>query len=310
MTTEPTKPTKLPPLSPTPPTDDNAPAKRFVLDSNDPAQVGDGHWLRQGKTGPITTKWGSKLLKLPKKDSKMAEQKEEQAPVPLGTITPDSTAAGSDWLRRRARKPAPTPPQAEPPPRVGRATPTRNSISSGQGMNGIAQLLDALTFAAEKHRMQRRKDVDASPYINHPIAVASVLCSEGGITEMDVLCAALLHDTIEDTNTTEEELRARFGDTVAKIVAEVTDDKTLDKHRRKALQIEHAHALSRAAKLVKLADKICNLRDVTSAPPAHWSLQRRHEYFDWARQVVEGLRGIHSKLEAIFYSVYSDRPQR
>ena len=179
----------------------------------------------------------------------------------------------------------------------------------GGRMNGTAQLLDALTFAAEKHRMQRRKDVDASPYINHPIALARVLCNEGGVTEVDVLCAALLHDTIEDTNTTAEDLRVRFGGIVASIVLEVTDDKTLKKQERKVLQVEHAPSLSRAAKLVKLADKICNLRDVASTPPANWTLQRRQEYFDWAGQVVDGLRGTHSILESIFEVAYSERPR-
>jgi len=177
-------------------------------------------------------------------------------------------------------------------------------------MNDVSQLVDALAFAAEKHRMQRRKDVEALPYINHPIALARVLCNEGGIGEFKVLSAALLHDTIEDTNTTIDELRARFGEAVANIVLEVTDDKSLDKQVRKAFQVEHAPLLSREAKLVKVADKICNLRDVASAPPADWSLQRRQEYFDWAKQVVDGLRGVHPKLEAIFDSAYAGRPKR
>jgi guanosine-3',5'-bis(diphosphate) 3'-pyrophosphohydrolase len=175
-------------------------------------------------------------------------------------------------------------------------------------MNDVSQLFDALAFAAEKHRMQRRKDAEASPYINHPIALARVLCNEAGIAEMIVLSAALLHDTIEDTNTTEEELRARFGEAITSIVVEVSDDKSLEKHKRKALQVEHAPLLSREAKLVKLADKICNLRDVAATPPTNWSLQRRQEYFDWARQVVDGLRSVHPKLEAIFDSAYASRP--
>jgi GTP diphosphokinase / guanosine-3',5'-bis(diphosphate) 3'-diphosphatase len=103
---------------------------------------------------------------------------------------------------------------------------------------------------------------------------------------------------------------ARFDDIVPRIVTEVTDDKTLFKERRKELQIERAHLLSREAKLVKLADKICNLRDIASAPPANWSVHRQQEYFDWARQVVDGLRNIHPRLEAIFNSAYSEPPQR
>ena len=171
-----------------------------------------------------------------------------------------------------------------------------------------AKLIDAIAFAADKHRMQRRKDVDASPYINHPIALARVLAIEAGVEDEVVLCAALLHDTVEDTETTLEELHERFGERVAAIVAEVTDDKTLAKERRKGLQVEHSASLSRAAKLVKLADKICNLRDVATSPPPDWPLARRQEYFDWAKRVVDGLRGAHAGLEAIFDATFSTRP--
>jgi guanosine-3',5'-bis(diphosphate) 3'-pyrophosphohydrolase len=169
-------------------------------------------------------------------------------------------------------------------------------------------IVDAIAFAAAKHRSQRRKDVEASPYINHPIALAHVLAVEAKISDAHVLTAALLHDTLEDTETSFEELKERFGLPVAETVAEVTDDKTLPKLRRKALQVEHAPHLSRRAKLVKLADKICNLRDVASSPPKDWPLQRRREYFDWAKQVVDGLRGVHPRLEAIFDAAHAARP--
>lgn len=172
----------------------------------------------------------------------------------------------------------------------------------------LALLLKALAFAAHKHRDQRRKDAEASPYINHPIALADVLVNEGGVTDFEVLCAALLHDTVEDTATTEEELVEAFGERIARIVAEVTDDKTLPKAERKRLQIEHAPRISRAAQLVKLADKLVNLRDVAERPPAKWDLARRREYFDWARQVVDGLRGTHPRLEAAFDAAYAKKP--
>jgi guanosine-3',5'-bis(diphosphate) 3'-pyrophosphohydrolase len=175
-------------------------------------------------------------------------------------------------------------------------------------MTDTPRLLDALAFAAEKHSKQRRKDADLSPYINHPIALAQVLCNEAGVTDTVVLCAALLHDTIEDTNTTAEELRKRFGEAITQIVVDVTDDKNLEKQERKRLQIEHAPHLSHEAKLVKLADKICNLRDVVATPPADWPLERRQEYFDWAKQVVDGLRGVHHKLEDVFDATYGGRP--
>ena len=172
-------------------------------------------------------------------------------------------------------------------------------------MKDLALLLKALAFAAHKHRDQRRKDAQASPYINHPIALADVLMNEGGVTDVEVLCAALLHDTVEDTATTHEELVNAFGTRIARIVAEVTDDKALPKSERKRLQVEHASAISREAKLVKLADKICNLRDVVERPPAKWDLQRRREYFDWAKQVVDRLRGTNVRLEAAFDAAYA-----
>ena len=175
-------------------------------------------------------------------------------------------------------------------------------------MSDIVLVLRAASFAAHKHRAQRRKDVDASPYINHPLALASVLTSEGQITNAATLCAALLHDTVEDTETTFEELESEFGAEIASIVREVTDDKTLDKPERKKQQIEHAAHASPKAKLVKLADKICNVRDVASSPPAHWPLQRRQDYFDWAGKVIDQLRGVHPGLEAKFDEAFAARP--
>ena len=169
-------------------------------------------------------------------------------------------------------------------------------------------LVDALAFAADKHRRQRRKDAEASPYINHPIALARVLSVEAGLTDAQLLAAAVLHDTLEDTETTYEELRERFGQTVAAVVLEVTDDKMLPKEERKRLQIEHAAHISRRAKLVKLADKICNVRDVAANPPHGWPLERRREYFDWAKQVVDRMRGTHRRLERLFDEAYARRP--
>lgn len=169
-----------------------------------------------------------------------------------------------------------------------------------QHSDTIGVFVKAVAFAADKHRTQRRKDADASPYINHPIALANVLSNEGGVTNVVVLSAAVLHDTIEDTNTTAEELTAIFGPKITATVLDVTDDKTLDKHVRKQRQIEHAPHISKEAKLVKLADKICNLRDILASPPADWSPERKHGYFDWAAKVVAGVRGVHPELEAVF----------
>ena len=125
----------------------------------------------------------------------------------------------------------------------------------------------------------------------------------------DVLCAALLHDVIEDTQTTEEELVTHFGKKVTAIVKELTDDKSLAKEVRKRLQIEHAPFASHEAKLVKLADKICNLRDMLVAPPTGWDLKRRQEYFAWSEAVIAGIRGTNSKLEKVFDGLLKDARQ-
>lgn len=170
-------------------------------------------------------------------------------------------------------------------------------------------LIRAVSFAAHKHRNQRRKDADASPYINHPIALADVLANEGAIDAVAVLCAAVLHDTIEDTDTTAGELEVAFGSAVSSIVLEVTDDKSLPKDERKKLQIEHAPHISPDAKLVKLADKICNLRDLLASPPADWEQERKQAYFDWAAAVVAGLRGVHPGLEAVFDGLHARRAE-
>jgi guanosine-3',5'-bis(diphosphate) 3'-pyrophosphohydrolase len=169
-------------------------------------------------------------------------------------------------------------------------------------------LLKALAFAAHKHKDQRRRDVDASPYINHPISLADILCNEGHVTDIETICGALLHDTVEDTQTSPEELECEFGHTICNIVMEVTDDKTLPKAERKQAQIDHAAHISDKAKLVKLADKISNLRDILDNAPADWTLERRQEYFDWARKVIDRIRGTHPDLETLFDEIYAKRP--
>jgi guanosine-3',5'-bis(diphosphate) 3'-pyrophosphohydrolase len=172
-------------------------------------------------------------------------------------------------------------------------------------MTDLATFVKAVDFAAGKHRFQRRKDEDASPYINHPIAVANVLATKAGISDPVTLCAAVLHDTIEDTETTAGELEETFGAQITQVVLEVTDDKSLPKEVRKQLQIEHAPQLSGQAKTVKLADKICNLRDTLKQPPVGWSLSRCREYFEWAKNVIDGLRGTNPALETIFDQIYA-----
>ncbi|MDG2617253.1 HD domain-containing protein [Thermoleptolyngbya sichuanensis XZ-Cy5] len=171
--------------------------------------------------------------------------------------------------------------------------------------NPTAALLSAIYFAANKHRDQRRKDVDTSPYINHPIEVAEILARVGGVSDVITLQAAILHDTLEDTETTPAELDAAFGVEVRQVVEEVTDDRQLPKPERKQRQIEHAPHLSERAKQVKIADKISNVRSVTETPPTHWTLERRLEYLDWTEKIINGLRGDNPTLEAYYDQLLS-----
>lgn len=159
-------------------------------------------------------------------------------------------------------------------------------------------LLQVIQFAAEKHRYQHRKD-EITPYINHPIEVASLLL-EHGETDLVLLSAAILHDTIEDTNTTEAEIEKLFGPEVLAVVLEVTDAKHLSRPERKKMQVAHAASISRRGKLLKLADKICNISDLISCPPEGWEDSRKIQYFKWSKQVVDQLRGVNESLETHF----------
>ena len=176
--------------------------------------------------------------------------------------------------------------------------------------NDLTFFLTALNFSAGKHRHQRRKDTAASPYINHPIEVAHILWTVGGVYDEITIIAAILHDTIEDTDTTPEEIRQSFGDDVLGLVLEVSDDKSLPKPERKQKQIAHAPHLSWRAKQIKLADKICNVRDIAFAPPSHWPRQRRIDYLQWAGDVIDGLRGANEKLEKHFDETLASARQK
>ena len=190
---------------------------------------------------------------------------------------------------------------------------TAGGTRSAAGLGGLPArdlglVLRAADFAAHKHRNQRRKDAQGSPYINHPLTLANILLNEGGVDDPRVLAAALLHDTVEDTETSYEELRGRFGALVADMVMEVTDTKWLHKQARKRLQVSRAARSTHGAKLVKLADKIANLRDLIAYPPDGWSVERKREYFDWAKNVVDQIRGTNARLERRFDRIYRQRP--
>jgi (p)ppGpp synthase/HD superfamily hydrolase len=171
---------------------------------------------------------------------------------------------------------------------------------------GILILTRAYDFAAQKHAMQRRKGVAAEPYVNHLTEVARLLAHATEGADIDLVAAGILHDTLEDTDTTREELELTFGIDVAGLVAEVTDDKSLANAERKRRQIETAPKKTPRARMIKLADKTSNLRALAFSPPAGWDLDRKREYFVWARDVAAGCRGVNAELEAMFDAVYEE----
>lgn len=170
-------------------------------------------------------------------------------------------------------------------------------------------LLKALSFAAFKHRHKVRKGSEPIPYINHPIALADLLVRTANVRDPEIIAVALLHDTVEDTDTTFAELEAEFGPAISQLVAELTDDKSLPKEERKRLQLGHASSLSPRARIVKIADKICNLRDIVQDPPAGWPLERKQQYFDWAKSVVDKIPGTNVELEKAFDEAFAKRPR-
>lgn len=164
-------------------------------------------------------------------------------------------------------------------------------------------VLQAAVFAAEKHKFQTRK-ADSSSYIVHPLGVANILM-KAGVTDSNVIIAAILHDTVEDTDTTIEELKDLFGEQIASIVDEVTDDKTLSKGERKKAQIEHIRHVSVGAKLVKLADKLYNCLDLLRLPPPSWDYKRVQGYIVWSKAVLSSARGINTYLDEAHDAIYS-----
>ena len=172
--------------------------------------------------------------------------------------------------------------------------------------DATGMILKALRFSAEKHNDQRRRDSKSSPYINHPIQVAETLWRVGHVKDDAVLTAAILHDTIEDTDATPDEIGREFGEEVLGLVLEVTDDKSLPKEVRKQLQIENSAKKSLKAKLIKLADKICNVYDLVHYPPSGWSLKRKQEYLLWSEKVIQGVRGSNKELEARYDEVLEE----
>lgn len=172
--------------------------------------------------------------------------------------------------------------------------------------NHTKLLLKAACFAARHHRHQRRKGQSEIPYVNHVLEVSEQIIRIGKYEEINVLLAAILHDTIEDTEATPEDIEQLFGVEVRNLVLEVTDDKSLPKAVRKQKQVEHAPNLSFGAKHIKLSDKISNIREISANPPSEWSKERKLEYIAWGERVVAGLRGTNEHLEKLFDQVVAE----
>jgi (p)ppGpp synthase/HD superfamily hydrolase len=164
-------------------------------------------------------------------------------------------------------------------------------------------LLDSISFAADKHKLQRRKGTLKIPYINHPVKVCRFISACGEVN-MDLLVAAVLHDVVEDTDTSEKEISDKYGNKVASIVMEVTDNMALPKKKRKELQITKASQLSREAKIIKIADKASNIEDILIYPLL-WTKSRKLEYIEWSYMVFQGCKGQNNLLDEKFLEVYS-----
>ena len=163
----------------------------------------------------------------------------------------------------------------------------------------MKEIIDVILYAATSHSGQFRKD-GVTPYINHPLEVMHLLAHTGNISDHEILMAAVLHDVLEDTDATADELIERFGHRIATIVLELTDDMSLPKEERKRQQLLTCTKLSTEAKVIRISDKICNVYDILYAPPGDWSLQRRKEYLEWANAVVAKIRGTNEALETHF----------
>ena len=162
--------------------------------------------------------------------------------------------------------------------------------------NAVALIVAAVDFASVKHQYQKRKNAGKSAYFVHLSGVVRQL-SDAGIQDPNILAAAYLHDAVEDTNTTKQELVDRFGLEITSMVMEVTDDKSLPKEERKRLQVVHTPNKTHGAKLITLSDKLHNLRDLHRELPLGWTEERRVEYFKWSEEVVRGCRGTNAMLE-------------
>ena len=167
-------------------------------------------------------------------------------------------------------------------------------------LTGLRLVSEAADFAARRHSGQQRKGRGSEPYINHLAEVANLLSIAADGIDAELVAAGWLHDAIEDTATTREELAQKFGDRVAALVVEVTDDMTLPKQQRRQKQIVDAPRKSPGAKLIKIADKISNIRARIVPQPNQAERDDLMDYVAWAEKVVAGCRGVNAVLDRMF----------
>ncbi|MFZ9848658.1 MAG: HD domain-containing protein [Flavobacteriales bacterium] len=167
-------------------------------------------------------------------------------------------------------------------------------------MANLQLLFKALNYSAEQHKAQRRKGMESVPYINHPIKVTNIITQFIPDASDDLICAAILHDVVEDTDATIDDIKNKFGDAIASIVQEVTDDKSISKAESRRKQIENAPKLSYNAKIIRVCDKISNVRDICGENIPDWDYKTKIEYLNWAEQVVYALDKFHEELQFAF----------
>ena len=173
-------------------------------------------------------------------------------------------------------------------------------------LTGIRLVSEAAELAARRHNGQTRKGRGEEPYINHLAEVANMLSAVTNGEDAELVAAGWLHDTIEDSETTHDELAQRFGLRVAGLVQECTDDMSLPKHERRRRQVADAPKKSDSAKLIKIADKISNIRARIFADPSAAQRAELADYLAWAEQVVANLRGGNARLDALFDEVVAN----
>jgi len=167
-------------------------------------------------------------------------------------------------------------------------------------------VLGAAIFATEKHKSQVRSNEKKTPYIIHPIEVADLVMKIGHVYDKDVLITALLHDVMDDTQTTYEQITSLYGTKVSSYLEEMTSKQGLSLKEQKKQQIMQAFRQNPSVAIIKLSDKLSNLKTLATSPPPSWSRDRIDQYFQWAQTVIENLPESNQLLKKAVKNVISD----